>query len=100
MRAKVIIGFKGTGYYVIFLLIVYYLTAFDPRRYPFQREDTDSTAPAWWEPNPVDTGILDFIRNKFASNRLSKYCTSLGDHLVLVRKASTPNCPQHHTADP
>lgn len=93
MGAKVIVGFKGTGYYVIFLLIVYYLTAFDPRRNPFQGEDTESTAPSWWEPNPIDTGILDFLRKKFASRRLGKYCTNLGDHLVMVREMSGPSIP-------
>lgn len=86
---QVIIGSKGTGYYVVFLLIAYYVTAFDPRRNPFEPDGAEpTTTMSSWKPNPIDIMVLDFIRMKCASRRMSKHCRRFGECLVIVRDTS------------
>lgn len=73
------------------LLIAYYLTAFDPRRNPFDPEGTEPATTTSWEPNPIDVMVLDFIRKKCASRWMTKHYKRLGDCLVAVRNASGPS---------
>jgi hypothetical protein len=57
----VLIGFVGTAYLVVVLIIGYYLIIFDPRLHPFRR-DGEEYKPLD-DPNPVD----DFFLNSFKS---------------------------------
>jgi hypothetical protein len=57
---QVLIGFVGTAYLMIILLVGYYILAFQPELEPFRMEGDLSSITA--RPNPVDKFFLASIR--------------------------------------
>ncbi|KAI0602484.1 hypothetical protein F4775DRAFT_537449 [Biscogniauxia sp. FL1348] len=66
----VVIGFMGTGYLVVVLLISNYLLAHDPAKDPFHNRqaqansaiDQNDVDSSWWRPNPIDVLFLGWVR--------------------------------------
>ncbi|KAK7957879.1 hypothetical protein PG988_012727 [Apiospora saccharicola] len=54
----VIIGFVGTGYFVLILMILNYLVCYDPTQSPWPGQE----AKFRWRANPVDVLFLRWIR--------------------------------------
>ncbi|EWZ46186.1 hypothetical protein FOWG_16661 [Fusarium oxysporum f. sp. lycopersici MN25] len=56
----VMLAFVITAWIVVFMLIVYYLVAYNPELDPFRKEDEQTTCRY---PNPVDFIVLRFVRH-------------------------------------
>ncbi|KAF6827571.1 hypothetical protein CPLU01_09040 [Colletotrichum plurivorum] len=61
----VLIGFIGTAYLVLLLVIANILVAYDPVKDPFdfkRRQGVEIDEKNWWRPNPIDLRLLRYIR--------------------------------------
>lgn len=62
---QVLFSFIGTGVLVVVVLMLNYMIAHDPERYPFPTNDDAEHSlepPDWWKPNPIDVMFLSWIR--------------------------------------
>lgn len=63
------IGFLGTAWLVVVLVILKYLLVFDPSHNPFQHQNTtEATQDHIWTPNYIDQWILSY--SNFLNGRL------------------------------
>lgn len=62
---QVLIGFIGTAYLVLLLVVANFIVAYDPEKHPFhcgKAHDAEIDYGNWWQPNPIDLRLLRFIR--------------------------------------
>ncbi|KAI0154683.1 hypothetical protein GGR57DRAFT_512234 [Xylariaceae sp. FL1272] len=88
----VTIGFVGTGYLVLILVIANYLFAFDPAANPFIEHNDGShghgSSSNWWTPNRFDVLILEWFRKlpgiRRVKNRLSCLKDAFNESIIAL----------------
>ncbi|KAK4164070.1 hypothetical protein QBC43DRAFT_353749 [Cladorrhinum sp. PSN259] len=85
----VVTGFLGTAWFVVFLVLLRYLLAFDPAKDPFQRSETNDSQGASlnyrvWTPNYIDQLFLESLETLTAKFR-RHFPTSQGLRWLIER---------------
>lgn len=90
----VLVGFLGPAYFVVLVILVYYFVSFDPTRNPFQfhPDQSERRAGDAWRLNPVDAGLLRFLRSHIlrfgkwtvASDRIKPQLEQKFRHVSLI----------------
>ena len=84
-------GFVGTGYVVLFVLLINYLIAYDPKPGYVHAQSQSSYVEPGFKPNPIDIKFLNWARGKvrrvmrLAPDSWTAFATNL-DFSVALRK--------------
>ncbi|KAJ9616368.1 hypothetical protein H2200_000086 [Cladophialophora chaetospira] len=76
-KPLVLIGYVGTALIVVSIIAFYYLTAYDPSKDPFRKNDSaDASNGTSYHANPLDTCFLGLLRKSKQSIQSSKERTT------------------------
>lgn len=79
---QVLVGFLSITYLVVAIVILYYLIAHDPQKYPFDARPKGTGPPEGWVPNNFDTLVLKSFRKVW---RIAFGLFGIGNNSTVLR---------------